>query len=142
MPRRGSDDFQHLVEYQDTYRAGARRYDVGETSNFALVPAIREMLRQTLEWRVDRISDYARMLTDRTAAAAGTLGLGVAPPELRAGHLIGVRLHGADPEIVAKALGDANVFVSVRGDAMRVSPHVYNDENDVDRLFEVLSDTI
>jgi selenocysteine lyase/cysteine desulfurase len=142
MTRRGSDDFPHLVAYQDAYRAGARRYDVGESSNFALVPAMDAMLRQTLEWGVERIADYMSRLNERAAASAGSLGLGVAPPHLRAGHLIGVRLHGADPQVVAKAMGEANVFVSVRGDAMRVSPHVYNDEADIDRLFEVLSDTI
>jgi selenocysteine lyase/cysteine desulfurase len=49
-----------------------------------------------------------------------------------------VHLGGADTEAVTAALGDAGVFVSVRGDAIRVSPHVYNDDEDVDRLFETL----
>jgi selenocysteine lyase/cysteine desulfurase len=138
MPRRGSDDFPHLVAYQDAFRPGARRYDVGETSNFALLPAITAALRQTLEWGVDRIADYIQTLGDRTSACAESLGLGVAPASLRAPHLIGVRLRGADPSLVAKAMADADVFVSVRGNAMRVSPHVYNDSDDVDRLFEVL----
>ena len=31
-----------------------------------------------------------------------------------------------------------NVFVSVRGESVRVSPHLYNTEGDVERLFEVL----
>jgi selenocysteine lyase/cysteine desulfurase len=39
-------------------------------------------------------------------------------------------------------MADASVFVSVRGDAMRVSPHVYNDADDIDRLFEVLRETL
>ncbi len=139
MPRRGSDDFPHLVAYQDAYRPGARRFDVGETSNFAVLPALTAALRQTLEWGVDRIADYIGNLGDQTSQAAEALGLGVAAPSLRAPHLIGVRLHGADPGVVAKAMANANVFVSVRGDAMRVSPHVYNDSADVERLFEVLA---
>jgi selenocysteine lyase/cysteine desulfurase len=139
MTRIGSDDFPHLVEYQEELRPGARRYDVGETSNFALLPVIRTAVSQTLEWGVDRIAAYAGALGDRTAEAAESIGLGVAPRHLRAPHLIGVRLHGADPGLVAKALAEANVFVSVRGDAMRVAPHVYNDADDVDRLFEVLA---
>jgi selenocysteine lyase/cysteine desulfurase len=142
MTRRGSDDFPHLVAYQDAYRPGARRYDVGETSNFALMPAIIAALRQTLTWGVENITDYIRALTDQTASSARLIGLDVASAELRAANLIGVRLGGADPEVVAKAMGEANVFVSVRGDAMRVSPHVYNDEADVARLFEVLSATL
>jgi selenocysteine lyase/cysteine desulfurase len=142
MPRVGSDDFPHLVSYQDAYRPGARRYDVGETSNFALMPAITASLKQALEWKVERVADYIGVLTASTAASAHPLGLGVAPPHLRAGHLLGVRLHGADPELVAKAMARANVFVSVRGDAMRVAPHVYNAPEDIDRLFEVLAATL
>lgn len=142
MTREGSDDFPHLVSYQDSYRAGARRYDVGESSNFALMPAIVETLEQALEWGVERVADYIAALTERTAASARSLGLGVSPPHLRARHLLGVRLHGADPEVVAKAMARAKVFVSVRGDAMRVAPHVYNGPADVDRLFEVLGETI
>ncbi len=140
--RVASDDFQHLVSYQMDYRTGSRRYDVGEASNFALVPAATAALRQTLDWGVDRVAAYTRGLTDRIAENAASIGLGVAPPHQRSGHLIGVRLHGADPEALAEAMARANVFVSVRGDAMRVAPHVYNDAGDVDRLFEVLRATI
>jgi len=38
ITRRGSDDFQRLVAYQDEYAPGAIRYDVGERSNFILLP--------------------------------------------------------------------------------------------------------
>ena len=37
-----------------------------------------------------------------------------------------------------KALTTANVYVSIRGDSIRVAPHVYNDDEDVDRLIAVL----
>jgi selenocysteine lyase/cysteine desulfurase len=30
------------------------------------------------------------------------------------------------------------VYISVRGTALRVTPHVYNDNEDVDRLIEAL----
>ena len=139
IARRGSGDFAHLVDYQREFRDGARRYDVGETSDFSKIPAIHAALAQTLEWGVDEIASYIAGLGEVVAARASDLGLGVAPAHLRAPHLVGVRLGDADAEIVAKSLEEARIHVSVRGDAMRVSPHVYNDEADVDRLFEVLS---
>ena len=138
ITREQSDDFPNLVDYRTDYRPGARRYDVGQTSNFALMPAIRATLEQTLEWGVDSIQSYAAELTGKIAAEAAGAGLGVAPENLRAGHLLGVHLHGVDVEAVAEALESANVFVSVRGDAMRVSPHVYNTADDVDRLMDAL----
>ena len=36
-------------------------------------------------------------------------------------------------------LSEANVFVSYRGDAIRVSPNVYNDTNDLATLVNVLT---
>jgi selenocysteine lyase/cysteine desulfurase len=42
------------------------------------------------------------------------------------------------PDDLARRLTTHNVFVSVRGESVRVSPHLYNTEEDVDRLFEVL----
>jgi selenocysteine lyase/cysteine desulfurase len=35
-------------------------------------------------------------------------------------------------------LAERRVYVSLRGDSLRVTPHLYNREEDVDRLFEVL----
>ncbi len=142
ITRESADDFAHLVSYKAAYRPGARRYDVGQTSNFALIPALKAALEQTLGWGVENIAAYIRTLTDKVAAAADALGLGVAPQDLRSGHLLGVRLQGADPEVVAKAMAEADVFVSVRGDAMRVAPHVYNLPEEIDRLFEVLAATL
>jgi selenocysteine lyase/cysteine desulfurase len=51
--------------------------------------------------------------------------------------MIGMR-PGAIPADLPKALVDAKVFVSIRGDSIRVAPHVYNEPTDIDRLFDVL----
>ncbi len=138
ITRKNADDFPTLVDYRTDYREGARRYDVGQTSNFSMVPAVASALEQALGWSVNGIAAYTRNLTGRIASHAADLGLSVAPEEHRSNHLIGVRLGGADPVKVQEALAEAGVYVSVRGDAMRVAPHVYNDEADVDRLFETL----
>lgn len=139
MARDGSDDFAGLVAYRDGYRPGARRYDVGETSNFTVVPGARAALDLLAGWGVERVAAHVRTLTDRIAAGAEDLGLAVAAPAHRSPHLVGVRLGGADPRQVAATLAEARVHVSVRGDAVRVGPHVYNDEADVDRFLEALA---
>jgi selenocysteine lyase/cysteine desulfurase len=138
ITRRGSDHFAGLVDYESELREGARRYDVGQTSNFGMIPAVVAALEQTLEWGVDEIGAYAASLADLVAVGAEKLGLSVAQTKLRAPHLLGVQLGDADPERVAARLAEANVFVSVRGKAVRVSPHVYNDDSDVERLIESL----
>lgn len=138
ITREGSGDFAHLVDYTRELRAGARRYDVGQTADFAKIPALRAAMEQTLSWGIEEIARYAGQLTARVADAGRELGMAVSPADMRAPHMLGMHMRGADPAAVAAALGSANIHVSVRGDAMRISPHVYNDERDVDRLIEAL----
>lgn len=142
MSRRNSDRFAGLVEYEPELRPGARRYDVGQTSNFGTIPAVVAALEQNLEWGAVQIGAYAGRLASMVADGATALGLQVAPSSRRAPHLIGIQLGNADPERVAASMADAGVFVSVRGTSVRVSPHVYNDERDVERLLGALEGAI
>ncbi|MGI9491894.1 MAG: aminotransferase class V-fold PLP-dependent enzyme, partial [Geminicoccaceae bacterium] len=57
ISRAGSENFARLIDYQDSYQPGARRYDVGERSNFALMPASIAAMSQLLEWGVDEIAE-------------------------------------------------------------------------------------
>jgi selenocysteine lyase/cysteine desulfurase len=136
--RRGSQDFSGLVSYQDAFQPGARRYDVGERSNFALLPMAAEALRQILEWEVENVSETIGTLTDLIEAKAEELGIATIPKERRARHMIGLMLGPDAPEDLARRLTAHNIFVSVRGESVRVSPHLYNTARDVDILFEVL----
>jgi selenocysteine lyase/cysteine desulfurase len=136
--RRGSQDFSGLVSYQDAFQPGARRYDVGERSNFALLPIASEALRQLLDWGVENVSESIGTLTDLIEEKAGGLSIVTIPKERRARHLIGLMLGPDAPEDLARRLTAHNIFVSVRGESVRVSPHLYNTERDVDHLFEVL----
>jgi selenocysteine lyase/cysteine desulfurase len=136
--RRGSQDFSGLVAYQDAFQPGARRYDVGERSNFALLPMASEALRQLLDWGVENVSETIGTLTDLIEQKAGELGIVTIPKERRARHMIGLMLGPDAPDDLARRLTTHNVFVSVRGESVRVSPHLYNTERDVDHLFEVL----
>ncbi len=125
MSRKDSRDFAALVDQDDVYRTGAARYDVGETSNFVLVPMLITALEQVLEWGVDRINDYCRDLSGQFFPGAG--------------HLFGLRLPAAvDPDRVKAHLQKRNVFVSVRGRAIRVSPYLYNDASDLEALHSAL----
>jgi selenocysteine lyase/cysteine desulfurase len=49
-----------------------------------------------------------------------------------------VQFDGGLPEGIEGRLAGANVHVSVRGDRLRITPHLYNNEADVERLVEQL----
>ena len=136
--RRGSEDFSQLVDYQDDFQPGARRYDVGERSNFVLLPMAAEALRQILGWGVENVSETVGTLTDLIEKKAEERGIKAIPKERRARHMIGLMLGPDSPDDLAARLMRHDVFVSVRGPSVRVSPHLYNTEEDVDRFFEVL----
>jgi selenocysteine lyase/cysteine desulfurase len=140
ITRINSRDFSSLVNYTEQYNPGARRYDVGEVSNFGLVPASLAALEQTLAWGVDAIHSTIQPWIDTLASTASDLGLGVTHSSFRSGHMLGLRLLGRDPRPLVKRLGEARVYVSVRGDSIRVSPHVYNEPADIARLLELLDE--
>ena len=142
ISRGGSEDFVRLVEYTDTYAPGARRYDVGERSNFVLLPMAIEALHQILAWGVENIATSLRVLTDRIEEEAERLGIEAVPASMRAGHMIGLGLGPEAPKGLATRLAEENVFVSVRGHNLRVSPHLYNTAEDVDRLFAALAEAL
>ena len=136
--RRGSEEFSELVDYQDAFQPGARRYDVGERSNFVLLPMAAEALRQLLDWGVENVSESVGMLTDLVEQKAEERGITRIPKERRARHMIGLMLGPGAPADLATRLMRHDVFVSVRGSSVRVSPHLYNTEEDVARFFDVL----
>ena len=140
--RRGSEDFSGLVSYQDAFQPGARRYDVGERSNFILLPMANEALHRLLDWGIENVSETIGSLADLIEERAKKHGIEAIPSERRARHMIGLKLGTQAPEDLAARLAGDGVFVSVRGESVRVSPHLYNTERDVDRLFEVLGRVI
>jgi len=140
ITRSGSEDFSRLVDYKDDFAPGARRYDVGERSNFVLLPMALAALRQILDWGVENVAETAGRITDLIEEEAKKRGIEAMLAERRVRHMIGLRLGPDAPEDLAARLAQRNVFVSVRGDSVRVSPHVYNTECDVRRLFDALSD--
>ena len=93
---------------------------------------------QILSWKVTQIEQALSFLTERVAGLAVENGYSVLSRSERCGHMIGIRHAAGIPAKLATSLKDANVFVSIRGDSIRVAPHLYTDLSDVERLFEVL----
>ena len=143
ITRRGSDRFNELVNYRDDYRPGAIRYDVGERSNFVLLPMLEAALEQVVEWTPETIAAHTRTLTGAAVPRLRALGCRVEDNRWRAGHLLGVRLPaGVDVEQLGRGLAARQVSVSLRGGAIRVAPHLYNDAGDVDALIDVVTGAV
>lgn len=138
--RHNSEDFRQLVNYQDSYRPKAGRYSVGEHSNFVFLPMQQVALRQLLAWRPERIQEYCGALWSGIEDDLAELGIQL--PNHRAQHLVGIRLpEQLDASALPAALAKRKLALSFRGDAIRVSPNVYNRVDEMGRLLDALRST-
>jgi selenocysteine lyase/cysteine desulfurase len=137
--RSGVAEHEGKLEQLEGYDTGARRFDTAERASFINVAMSVVALEQLSGWSVTAIRDRITPVTERILAAAAKMGYRAAAPDQQAVHLFGLRRDGGLPAGIGKALQAANVHVSIRGDAIRVSPHVFNDAADADRLVAALA---
>ncbi len=100
---------------------------------YALGAAFRLLKKAGLE-RIRRqilfLNDlFIEGLQERNIAIASSLA-----PKERSG-ILSFYVNG-NPEALHAFLGERNIFVSVRNDRVRISPHFYNNPDDVDLFFE------
>ncbi len=137
--RQNSQNFKELVNYQAAYQPKAARYSVGEHSNFNLVPMLNTALEQLLEWTPEAIQYYCGTLWQKIKDELIEAGFGMEDDLHRGNHLVGIRLKAGAKETSVKQLFEENkVFVSLRGDYIRVAPHVYNTQEDFEKLLSLL----
>lgn len=139
--REGSTDFARLIDYQDSYGAGARRFDMGERSGFQLLPAALESLTLLETFGVRAIEARLGELSDALIEAAAPLGLTSDTPE-RAAHYLALTLPVDAPSDLLARLASRQVHVSQRGPRLRVAPHIYNDAEDITRFAAALKSAL
>jgi len=138
--RYNSQNFKELVQYQDQYQPGMIRYDVGEKSNFILVPMMLRALQLIQEWKPGEIQQYCKDISTEAFEQLKLSGWWIEDTAFRAHHLVGIRPPTQQaPEQYAERLKNHQIYVSMRGDAIRVSPNIYNNHQELMRLYEVLT---
>jgi selenocysteine lyase/cysteine desulfurase len=134
IARKGASDFRTLIDYAEELEPNARRFDMGERSNFALLPVAGAAIQQLLDWGVSNVAETLGAITHSIATQLAQTGISSLPAERRAPHYLSVRFPDGLPDGIEERLAASNVHVSLRGEGMRITPHLYNDEEDVERL--------
>jgi len=118
--------------------ATARRFDSGTPPVPSLYPGTAGM-ELIAEVGVAAIEAHIRGLVDRLLTGLDELGATVATPrgEREYGPLICVV--STDPNALVAALAEQRIVTSTRDSNLRVSLHLYNIEEDVDRILEALA---
>jgi selenocysteine lyase/cysteine desulfurase len=138
ITRKNSKDFAKLVDYQDQYEPGAIRYDMGQRSNFSLVPGVLEALRQIRKWGIANIQNTLYHSNLVLCKNLSDLGLQIPRAENRGPHFIGAKLPSEAPTNILETLAEKKIFISERGGNLRITPHLWNNTNDFERFTETL----
>ena len=138
MGREGAQDFSRLSEFTDSYQAGARKFDVSEKSSFSNIAGALAAHGQIDDWGVENIASILADTNQKLSALLEGHGFQTMPPETRAPHFQGARFQGIDARKLAATLSAKEVYASVRGEYIRVAPHLYTDDRDLERFSEVL----
>jgi selenocysteine lyase/cysteine desulfurase len=138
----GANHFGSLVFSQPKMAAGARRWDAAETASYFNLSAMAVSLEFVLRMKPETVAAHNRALMELMFERLPKDRCVPASPLDAARRGPYACFSGRTPEKTAelyKKLQAENVFVSLREGNLRVSPHVFNTERDIDRLIAVVT---
>ncbi|HZR72656.1 aminotransferase class V-fold PLP-dependent enzyme [Bradyrhizobium sp.] len=121
-----------------SYVTGARRFDMGERDHFISMEMAAIGMEMMAEWGTEAVSGRLKMLTDRIAEGLAASKVRIMDAKFRAPHILSLNFAGGLPGGLVEGLAEEGIYVAPRLARMRVSPHVFNDEDDVDRFVTAL----
>jgi selenocysteine lyase/cysteine desulfurase len=113
----------------------ASRFEVGSPSFISLIGAA-EALKMILNFGIENIEKRILKLTDHAIEAVKSLGLEIFTPEEKKNRSGIVLFKIRKPQELVAQLRQKGIVVSARAHGIRVSPHFYNTEDEIDRLIE------
>lgn len=113
----------------------ASRFEVGSPSFISLIGAA-EALKMILNFGIENIEKRILKLTDHAIEAIKSLGLEIFTPEEKKNRSGIVLFKIRKPQELVAQLRQKGIVVSARAHGIRVSPHFYNTEDEIDRLIE------
>jgi selenocysteine lyase/cysteine desulfurase len=131
---------ENAVYFADLhYVADARRFDMGERDHFISLEMAAIGMEMMADWGAAAVVQRLLMLTDRIAEGVREIGVQVTERSTRAPHVLSLGFRNGMPKGLVEGLASEDIYVAARLGRMRISPHVFNDEADADRLVAALS---
>jgi selenocysteine lyase/cysteine desulfurase len=133
--RLNSEDMGNLANYEPQYKPLANRYSTGEHASFIYIKMQIAALKQVLIWTPKAIQEYCKEITSEAVSTLTENGCSVEDGDFRTHHLFGVALpEKLDIAKLKTRLLKAQIFISFRGNYIRLSCHVYNTKEDFKKL--------
>jgi selenocysteine lyase/cysteine desulfurase len=139
MAFEGTDDFSRLTEYNPTFRADARRFEM-ITLPFQEFYGFTQSVELLLEIGIPEIAEVTRSLHEPILKWADARGVRVASPRDDR-HRSAIVCIAPEKAVEAfHAIKRASVVCSLREGAIRLSPHFYNTVGEMEKVVEVLEE--
>ena len=137
MGVRGSDDFTRLVDYDLAWRDDARRFEQVTLAyqDFAGMAASLELTREIGR---DTVATHVHLCAHRLLVGAHEAGIPLVTPLNSHAGIASIR--PADAKAASARLEANGVVHSVREGTIRLAPHCYTTDDDIDRTVEALRD--
>jgi len=122
------------------YRPDARRFEFS-TMAYGCAIGLAKSIGYLREIGVARVYEHNLRLADELLESLRRVDAQIVSPTSSKSRtsIVGFRLPGWRPENVVARLGEQGIVVSRRRDLVRVSPHLYNTSQDIERLAEALA---
>jgi selenocysteine lyase/cysteine desulfurase len=130
---------EQATYFADTrYVADARRFDMGERDHFISLEMASIGIEMMTAWGSAAVVERLAMLTGRLADGLRDANVVIPDTRVRAPHVLCLGLPEGAANGLVEQLAAEKIYVAPRLGRVRISPHVYNDEEDVDRLAAAL----
>ncbi len=136
--RRGVRADQSTYFADTRYVADARRFDMGERDHFISLEMASIGIEMMTAWGSAAVVERLAMLTARLADGLRDANVVIPDTRVRAPHVLCLGLPEGAANGLVEQLAAEKIHVAPRLGRVRISPHVYNDEEDVDRLAAAL----
>ena len=131
---------ENAVYFADLgYVGDARRFDMGERDHFISLEMASIGMEMMAEWGDAAVAQRLEMLTERIAEGLRGSGIAMPPSGARAPHILSLGFKNGMPTGLVEGLAADGIYVASRLGRVRISPHVYNDEEDADRVVTALA---
>jgi selenocysteine lyase/cysteine desulfurase len=138
----GANDFTKLSSGEMTLKKEASRWDMPETANFFNLAPLQASLEFLARVGVKTVWDHnAELMTQIIERLPLDKCVLASPgdPWLRGPYVCVASRHAAETPKLYEKMREAGVIVSLREGALRIAPHLYNTEMDVDRVIAALT---
>lgn len=136
---RSVEDMWNFLEYDQPFAGDATRFE-GGTPNFIGALSLARSMDVMDEAGTQRIAAHVLGLTDRLVDGLRSAGADIASirdPQASSG-IVTFSVPGCDPIEIGKALARDGIVTTYRSNGIRVAPHGYNTDDEMDAVVEAI----